>query len=1150
MDSAVNQEAEARLAHAKKLLSKFQNRQNEQKEESSTRTTDSCTPEQQVSQHSNQSSAIFVNSLNGSLHSSRSSSFVNIEHSSAEGNMNAEIANLKSSLAEKDKYIAETTTKLNSLHNHYVQIYEAYNKLVEPNSQSSNKSDDTNRQIVQLQTALTVAVQEKTALQTECRNVKAHSKAVEAELDMFRTRGITGNASDNFKLLNLQEENKKLGERVTAQAEALSEQRRENSDLEAKIVVLNQDKNDVQNRLRYVYQEKETLQQSLSQLKHELSMKEIYIRQLSKNLSDNSAHQTIETFVEEKKHLEAQIANNNITIQKLTEESNGAKQYYNDCLEQNRQRIKVLEEELSDQKQRLQNAETAKCYLQEELEMFRRQTQQSIVQKDADSEVVLVNTETNGKETVAKEDHDALKNSFYKLEQEFNNQAAFISELNKALALKDQKLEEVNTSLEEKSRTISRLSEDLKRDDKLNADFKALAEQLQNERATVSRAVAQNIELKDQLGELQDRLVEITNRCAEQEDEKQRALATVRNLSKKLEEMDSRTPTPEADGNEIKENNNVITVEALNKYINDVKTLPDQEKEKQLLKLHDIHTILRKMLKHHHEERDQVPELPEINSSHLASPQQNGSVPPPPTPKNDASTMVDHKDIALHLPSPDKLEKALETAVKEAELKGIVQAEQGEAHGYCDGQRGYHDGQQGYQGALGGYQEAGGHPQQGYPPQNANNYPQTIEGQQGQYQHQHGQEGQYRQEYSAQNNQQHQFEQSQNIRQLYPPLVQIDDSESESDVTEGTISSDSDDEEHQHHEVYQQGGVSSQQQGYGQAQYDQQAVARHQGQAVYPQGGDGHQVQKQGGDGHHVHQHDQFHIPPELVAENETLKSEVQSLTEKNKQLQYWLTHVESENESIGDYIQLYRIQREKIKEKLKEQEKTMDEWRESSQNSKEKLSNFVSILLQTIRDTYKDTLKYDDEIKQSDTVETVDEQGQIQESLIEAGLITKEDEQKGDENERKTDQNDEQLHQSLVEAGLVCPDDRETEHGQQHVHQHGHQHGVQHGHQHGHDGHQHSHDSGQSQDGHQHECHHDHHVEGSKLPSDGQSLPVRDSRACVVHKLVHFLLTIKEDSVPSTETLNQFSQLLHEAPEPFDPCLHCSECRGAMKHL
>lgn len=53
----------------------------------------------------------------------------------------------------------------------------------------------------------------------------------------------------------------------------------------------------------------------------------------------------------------------------------------------------------------------------------------------------------------------------------------------------------------------------------------------------MSRAVAQNIELKDQLSELQDKFVHMANESAKSEDERLTALKTIQRLREQIEEM-------------------------------------------------------------------------------------------------------------------------------------------------------------------------------------------------------------------------------------------------------------------------------------------------------------------------------------------------------------------------------------------------------------------------------------------------------------------------------------------------------------------------------------------------------------------------------------------------------------------------------------
>lgn len=64
-----------------------------------------------------------------------------------------------------------------------------------------------------------------------------------------------------------------------------------------------------------------------------------------------------------------------------------------------------------------------------------------------------------------------------------------------------------------------------------------MLEQLQNEKATVSRAVSQNLELKEQLQELQEKIIRVTNESAFKEEELATALINVVKLRQHIDEI-------------------------------------------------------------------------------------------------------------------------------------------------------------------------------------------------------------------------------------------------------------------------------------------------------------------------------------------------------------------------------------------------------------------------------------------------------------------------------------------------------------------------------------------------------------------------------------------------------------------------------------
>ncbi|VDM68957.1 unnamed protein product, partial [Strongylus vulgaris] len=95
----------------------------------------------------------------------------------------------------------------------------------------------------------------------------------------------------------------------------------------------------------------------------------------------------------------------------------------------------------------------------------------------------------------------------------------------------------------EREQTVSelqmrlRLMEERSAETRANgSDLLSLSEQLQNEKATVSRAVAQNRELKEQLIETEDRLVALTEEKLQSELARQTAEHQVRELKRRLGE--------------------------------------------------------------------------------------------------------------------------------------------------------------------------------------------------------------------------------------------------------------------------------------------------------------------------------------------------------------------------------------------------------------------------------------------------------------------------------------------------------------------------------------------------------------------------------------------------------------------------------------
>ncbi|KAI6232693.1 Golgin subfamily A member 2 [Aphelenchoides fujianensis] len=329
---------EARLLHAKKLLNKFQTRQQQPSADSPSMADVEVPP------------SVGVPSGGPSLRSSRSSSFVNVD------------------MGHEPQFLNGGTP---TNHGHYVELHKAYAELKQTAAANSANAEFS-QQISQLQTALAIAVDEKTQLQAQLRSSNAHSKSLEAELEL-RARSSAAHSNDH-QTAQLQAEIQKLSEKIAAQAATIAQQRKECADVEAKIVLVNQDKNDVQARLKYVYHEKDELNARLQELKNELNIKEIYIRQLSKHSAadSTSGQQTIQTLTEQKNFFEQELKQRTDELTQLRGEFNASKQHYESCLLQARTHSSSLEHALEAANQQKREVEFSKHCLEEELQLLRR----------------------------------------------------------------------------------------------------------------------------------------------------------------------------------------------------------------------------------------------------------------------------------------------------------------------------------------------------------------------------------------------------------------------------------------------------------------------------------------------------------------------------------------------------------------------------------------------------------------------------------------------------------------------------------------------------------------------------------------------------------------------------------------------------------
>ena len=455
---------------------------------------------------------------------------------------NVEMDALKRQLSQKQKELDDALSKLQTLHKHYTELHSTYSQIIAEKDSALNISPtDYSEQIRQLRTALSVSLDEKTSLHTELRQIKAEIesrlKGQQSQNNVMPYNHHNHELESSLKKLTNERDN--LLDTVRKQSVQIEQYRKECSGLEAKLVLIQQDRLDTQARLKGLYEDKSQLERSLEQLRQDLAMRDIYLRQLARHSdADFSGRTEGPNFCQSpmyngtgtKNSSDDELERQKVEVMELQKQMQTSRDHYQNSIIQANAQIQKLEMEMGHLKAANIQLESANTHLEEQLRM-------TLARNDA-QEAVL-NREHNNKEIIQSHPDQIVQseqqNSNLIAERDQANSK--IVELKLALEDKNAQLEILNNTLAEAERRLVELEHQQNIQSTMNTDSALLSAQLQNEKATVSRAISQNMELKTQLSELQDRLVSVINESASKEDERLTAIAQVCQLRQQLEEF-------------------------------------------------------------------------------------------------------------------------------------------------------------------------------------------------------------------------------------------------------------------------------------------------------------------------------------------------------------------------------------------------------------------------------------------------------------------------------------------------------------------------------------------------------------------------------------------------------------------------------------
>ncbi|CAD6192145.1 unnamed protein product [Caenorhabditis auriculariae] len=410
---------------------------------------------------------------------------------------------------------------------HYGELHSAYSQVT-----STGVHVEAENQILQLQSALSTMVEEKLMCQTELRAARDELEEERQSHKELKKRLTTiGNSSGDQKALLA-----KIAEKdgiLEARHLELESIRREAANAQAALLTVQHERSEAQARVRSLVRENTANEALVQQLRKDLQMKEIYLKQLG---AHNIAHavpvdeNALRQMHDRIESLESQLNEAKNEKSRLLSESAALRAHYSE----REQAMQEKQAELTAQLEEIQsirwaaeaNAQQLEDQLhitKKELEHFRSGEVGADSAPPAHPSISEEDVERRLKEAVRFEQAKWQRS----LQEEQRNHEEQIQNKDRLIFEREQSLAEVEMKY--------RLLEERTLEANANgADLLSLSEQLQNEKATVSRAVAQNRELKAQLIDTEDRLIALTEEKLQLELGKQSAEHQVRELSKQL----------------------------------------------------------------------------------------------------------------------------------------------------------------------------------------------------------------------------------------------------------------------------------------------------------------------------------------------------------------------------------------------------------------------------------------------------------------------------------------------------------------------------------------------------------------------------------------------------------------------------------------
>lgn len=406
------------------------------------------------------------------------------------------------------------------LTNHYSQLHSAYSQV-----SANGVHVDTENQISQLQAALSTLVEEKLQCQSELRKVNDEFAKFKLHISN-RPLASSEVPKDDVDVKNLKDQIQEKDKLLEARQFELESVRRESSNIQASLLNVQHERSEAQARVRSLAKDIGAHEATVQQLKKDLQLKDLYLKQLGAHnvLSTPTDEIDLKTLHEQVEKLTADNAILREEKQRTIIEASNMREHYLERENALQQRQKELVAQLDEVQTLRWSAEANLQQLQNEAAVLVKTThevQETPLPTVSESEIT--------EEDVARRVRDAVR---VERENWQRREEAIQKERDEEIQNKDRTIFEREQSLAELEMKYRLLEEQTLVASESGADLLNLSEQLQNEKATVSRAVSQNRELKQSLIEAEDRVVRLTEEKLVLELAKQAAEHQLKELNK------------------------------------------------------------------------------------------------------------------------------------------------------------------------------------------------------------------------------------------------------------------------------------------------------------------------------------------------------------------------------------------------------------------------------------------------------------------------------------------------------------------------------------------------------------------------------------------------------------------------------------------